>query len=82
MSKLFSQDKALFATFGKCKDGTYSATVNMAAHGDDYPAFGIDKAEGFMSLLVAKLWAEAYMDTDEDEPFEASKAKHTEEAGT
>lgn len=66
MSKIWSTDKTLFAAIGKKKDGTYSATIHMASFtasdGEFYPAFGIDKSEGFESKEDAKRWASFAMD--------------------
>ena len=66
MSKIWSNDKTLFATVGKKKDGTYSATINMAgftaSDGEFYPTFGIDKSEGFESNDDAKRCASFAMD--------------------
>lgn len=62
MSKVWSDDKSLFSTFGRSKDGTHTATVYMADAGENYPAFGIEAADGFQSRGEAKRWAQMRMD--------------------
>lgn len=72
MSKLWSDDKSMFATFGKSKDGTYTATIHMAAYtspedGAFYPAFGTEKAEGFATRNEASMWADLRMNASQDD---------------
>lgn len=67
--KLYSEDKSMYARFGKCKDGTFTAIVYMASfvdeEGNTYPEIGFDKIEGFPTKRGAELWASLKMDARE-----------------
>lgn len=58
MTKIWSDDRSLYATIGKNKAGEYSATIYMAEEGDPngpeyYPPIGINKFDGYVSKEAA-----------------------------
>lgn len=56
MSGMLSSDGNYRATFGRSKDGTYSATTYMVGD-EEYPDLETWCQKGFTSLEAAKEWA-------------------------